>query len=73
LVTSLKTCQRYSCLNNVCTLKNQPDGTDCSVIGAAAHSICVAGVCKAVVLGLGAQFNQNSKYLKQIFIIHVYF
>lgn len=56
VVTSLKPCQMYSCLNNVCTLKNKPDGTDCSVAGAALHSICVTGVCKSVVLGLSETF-----------------
>lgn len=56
VVRNVRSCQRYSCVNNVCTLKNQPDGTDCSVEGAAAHSICVTGVCKAIVLGLGETF-----------------
>lgn len=56
VVTNVKTCQRYSCLGNTCTLKNQPDGTDCSVIGAAAHSICLTGVCKPIVVGLADTF-----------------
>lgn len=56
VVTSLKSCQVYSCINNVCSLKNQVDGTDCSVVGAALHSICLSGVCKPVILGLGETF-----------------
>lgn len=55
-VVVLKTCQRYSCLNNVCNLQNVVDGTDCSVVGAATHSICVSGVCKPVLLGLSETF-----------------
>jgi hypothetical protein len=56
VVTNLKPCQMYSCLNNACTLKNKPDGTDCSVVGAALHSVCVTGLCKPVVLALSETF-----------------
>jgi hypothetical protein len=56
VVTSLKSCQLYSCLNNVCTLKNKPDGTDCTVEGAELHSVCVTGVCKPVVFALSETF-----------------
>ena len=53
---TLKSCQVYSCINNVCSLKNQVDGTDCSVVGAELHSICLSGVCKPVIVGLGDTF-----------------
>ena len=53
---ALKACQRYSCVGNTCTLSNQPDGIDCSVEGAAAHSVCVTGVCKNVVFALSEEF-----------------
>ena len=55
-LVSLKSCQRYSCIGNTCTLKSEVDGADCSVIGAALHSICVSGVCKPVVIGLSDAF-----------------
>lgn len=53
---TLKVCQQYSCLDNACTLKSMVDGTDCSVVGAATHSICSSGVCKPVLLGLSDTF-----------------
>jgi len=56
VVTSLRPCQTYSCINNVCSLKNKVDGADCSVAGAALHSICVTGVCRQVIMGVTDTF-----------------
>jgi hypothetical protein len=56
VVTSLKSCQTYSCIDNVCTLKNKVNGADCSVVGAALHSICLNGLCRQVILGVTDTF-----------------
>jgi hypothetical protein len=56
-VPKIGKCQTMKCpVSGQCTLANQPDGFDCTPAGAAAHSICMAGVCTPVLLGLGDTF-----------------
>ena len=47
-------CTNYNCdsVTGVCTYSNRPDGFDCSTVGAALHSVCKAGICTNVILGL---------------------
>jgi len=50
-------CQTMKCPpTGQCALVNQPDGFDCTPDGAAAHSVCVSGVCTPVLLGLSDTF-----------------
>lgn len=51
--TTLGKCQDYHCpVTGTCTLVTKANGADCAPIGATYHSICMAGVCERVWLGV---------------------